>query len=198
MKSFQRIGIYGLALFWGIMTIVLCTVLFLSLVYGARPIQNDIVVRDGTRVWIVGGDDALGLSWRCADPTTDLQVPSPDLDSAIGQWTNGDSDGWCLLLPTPTRTGALAVGWPLPWIIWRFSSGNERDWFPRPSENAVQVEEITSAASRIFVTGHITMSPTTIGVAAAAIVTSSAGWWILIRAVIITIASKRNSRQVQN
>ena len=198
MKKFQRVGILGIALFLGLMTLLLCTALFISLVIGARPIQADIIVRDGTSVWLVDGADAFGLSWRSADQTTDLQVPSSDLDAAKGQWADGDSDGWCLLLPTPVRTGALAVGWPLPWMVWRFSSENERDWFPRPNEKAVQIEEMSTAVSRIYVGGHLTMSPATIGVATAVIITSSAGWWILIRVVIIAIASKRKSHQVQN
>jgi len=198
MKFFQRFGIIGIAFILGLMTISLCTTLFVSLVIGACPIQTDIVVRNGTSVWLVGGADALGLYWRSADQTTDLQVPSSDLHAAEGQWADGDSDGWCLLLPTPVRTGALAVGWPSPWIIWRFSSANERDWFPRPNEKAVQIEEMSTAVSRIYVGGHITMSPATIGVATAVIITSSAGWWILIRIVIIAIAWKRKSPQVQN
>ena len=198
MKKFQRVGILGIALFLGLTTLLLCTALFISLVIGARPIQTDIIVRDGTSVWLVDGADAFGLSWRSADQTTDLQVPSPDLHAAKGQWTDVDSDGWCLLLPTPVRTGALAVGWPLPWMVWRFSSENERDWFPRPNEKAVQIEEMSTAVSRIYVGGHLTMSPATIGVATAVIITSSAGWWILIQVVIIAIASKRKSPQVQN
>jgi hypothetical protein len=167
------------------------------LVIGARPIQTDIVVRNGTSVWLVGGADAFGLSWRCADQTTNLQVARSDLDVINGQWTSGDVDGWCLLLPTPVRTGALAVGWPSPWMVWRFSSDNERDWFPRPNEKAVQIEEIRTAVSRIYVGGHLTMSPATIRIAAA-VITSSAGWWILIWVVIIAIASKRKSPQVQS
>lgn len=199
MKFFQRFGILGIAFIFGLMTISLCTTLFVSLVIGARPIQTDIVVRNGTSVWLVGGADALGLYWRSADQTADLQVPSSDLHAAKGQWADGDSDGWCLLLPTPVRTGALAVGWPSAWMVWRFSSDNEREWFPRPFEKADQGEEISTASSRILAGGgHITMSPTTIRVAAAVILTSSAGWWILIRVVIIPIASKRKSSQVQN
>ena len=198
MKFFQRFGILGIAFILGLLTISLCTALFVSLVIGARPIQTDIVVRNGTSVWLVGGADALGLYWRSADQTADLQVPSSDLHAAKGQWADGDSEGWCLLLPTPVRTGALAVGWPSPWMVWRFSSENERDWFPRPNEKAVQIEEIHTAVSRIYVGGHLTMSPATIGVATAVIITSSAGWWILIQVVIIAIASKRKSPQVQN
>ena len=192
MKFFQRFGILGIAFIFGLMTISLCTTLFISLVIGARPIQTDIVVRNGTSVWLVGGADALGLYWRSADQTADLQVPSSDLNAAKGQWADGDSDGWCLLLPTPVRTGALAVGWPLPWMVWRFSSENERDWFPRPNEKAVQIEEMSTAVSRIYVGGHLTMSLKSFGVAAAVILTSSAVWWILIRAFIrfVTLRKK--------
>ncbi len=192
MKKFQRVGILGIALFFGLMTLLLCTALFISLVIGARPIQTDIIVRDGTSVWLVDGADAFGLSWRSADQTTDLQVPSPDLHAAKGQWTDVDSDGWCELLPWPTRTGALAVGWPSPWMVWRFSSGNERDWFPRPNINADQIEEMSTAVSRIYVGGHLTMSLESFGVAAAVILTSSAAWWILIRASIrfVTLRKK--------
>lgn len=181
MKFFQRIGVLGISLILGLMTLSLCTALFVSLVIGARPIQTDIVVRNGTTVWLVGGADALGLFWRSADQTTDLQVPSPDLHAAKGQWSDGDSDGWCELLPWPTRTGALAVGWPSPWIVWRFSSANERDWFPRPNEKAVQIEEINTAVSRIYVGGHLTMSLESFSAAAISILAASAVWWILIR-----------------
>ena len=181
MKFFQRIGVLGISLILGSMTLSLCTALFVSLVIGARPIQTDIVVRNGTTVWLVGGADALGLFWRSADQTTDLQVPSPDLHAAKGQWSDGDSDGWCELLPWPTRTGALAVGWPSPWIVWRFSSANERDWFPRPNEKAVQIEEMNTALSRIYVGGHLTMSLESFSAAAISILAASAVWWILIR-----------------
>ncbi len=192
MKKFQRVGILGLALFLGLMTISLCTGLFVFLVIGARPIQTDIVVRDGTNIWLVGGADAFGLFWRSADQTTDLQVSSPDLHAAKGQWTDGDSDGWCELLPWPTRTGALAVGWPSPWIVWRFSSANERDWFPRPNEKAVQIEEIRTAVSRIYVGGHLTMSPESMSVAVSVILASSAVWWILIQASIRFVTLRKS------
>jgi len=199
MKFFQRFGIFALALFFGIMTVALCTWTLLNWNRSPSSIQSDIIVRSGTNVWLVGGADTFGLSWRSADQTINLQVARSDLDVINGQWTSGDVDGWCLLLPTPVRTGALAVGWPSAWMVWRFSSDNEREWFPRPFEKADQGEEIATASSRILAGGgHITMSPTTICVAAAVILTSSAGWWILIRVVIIAIASKRKSSQVQN
>ncbi len=195
MKFFHGPYILGLALILGVMTTALCTLLFLSLVLNPRSIQNDIIVRGGTSVWLVSGSDATGLSWRTAEQTTNLQVPSLDLDANKGQWSDGVSDGWCELLPAPTRSGALAVGWPFPWIIWRFSNEKIGEWFPRPLDNTDQVVEIAAATKRIFDGGHITMNSATSLVAVAVILTLSTLWLILIR-VVIASRKKSNSSAI--
>lgn len=181
MKFFQRIGVLGISLILGINTIALCVLFFLTIVFNPRPIQNNIIVRNGTSIWLVGGADAIGLSWRSAEQTTNLQIARGDLDATSGQWTDGSSDGWCKLLPAPVRSGALAVGWPLPWIIWRFSNEKKGEWFPRSFETANQVEEIESAAKSVLDNGQIAMNLKTFSAAAISILTASAVWWILIR-----------------
>lgn len=180
-EIFQRIGVLGISLILGINTIALCVLFFLTIVFNPRPIQNNIIVRNGTSIWLVGGADAIGLSWRSAEQTTNLQIARGDLDATSGQWTDGSSDGWCKLLPAPVRSGALAVGWPLPWIIWRFSNEKKGEWFPRSFETANQVEEIESAAKSVLDNGQIAMNLKTFSAAAISILTASAVWWILIR-----------------
>ncbi len=192
MRFFQRIGILGISLILGITSIALCILFFLTIVFNPRPIQNNIIVRNGTSVWLVGGADALGLSWRSAEQTTNLQIARGDLDATSGQWTDGTTDGWCKLLPAPVRSGALTVGWPSPWIIWRFSNEKIGEWFPRSFNSANQVEEIESAAKSVLENGHIATNPRTLSSAAISILASSAVWWILIQASIRFVTLRKS------
>lgn len=170
-----------LAIMLAITLVALCTGVFLDRMAAQRTVQSGVIVKHGTGVWIFGGADALGLRWRNAQQTATLQSAREDLGGSDGEWSDGISDGWCVLSPAPIRTGALAVGWPSPWIIWRFSSEKSTDSFPPSPEVADQIQVLTTAVNRVLAgEGHITMNfSTTISAVIATVTLSVFVWWLL-------------------
>lgn len=117
----------------------------------AEPLAIDqrILVRDGSRVWLSGGSDEWAMRWRFAQPLGDLHSPQVDLEYGTGEWAWNGERGWCEL-STSARTGALAVGWPLPWIAWRFAATDPAQAFPPSPEVADGVQGMAEAAQRVL------------------------------------------------
>lgn len=174
------------AIVLAIAVVALFTWVLLDRIASPRTVQSGMMVKHGTSVWIFGGADALGLRWRNAQQTGILQSAREDLGGSDGEWSDGISDGWCELSPAPMRTGSLAVGWPSPWIIWRFSSEKPTDSFPPSPEVADQIQVLTTAANRVLAgEGNITMNfSTTLSAVSATVPLAVFVWWLLVMRLI--------------
>ncbi|MSR44298.1 MAG: hypothetical protein EXS15_02940 [Phycisphaerales bacterium] len=174
-----------ISLVMGLASCALCTWLLLDRAGEASATASDFLVRHGTGVWITGGADATGVHWRNAQQSGRLQTVIDDLGGGEGEWNDGVLQGWCDLSPAPLRTGALAVGWPFPWVIWRFSASESIESFPPNPDGADQVQAMKRAITRILDGAHApTTTPSTSRVAAIFMVGASMAWWIVICGVL--------------
>ncbi len=87
--------------------------------------QVTSVIRCGYQ-WFASQDSVFGAEWVNLQPSSALR--SKDL-------VDGDLPNWAE--PGPPRepieglrVGALAVGWPAPWVVWTFETSNPKDLFP--------------------------------------------------------------------
>lgn len=122
---------------------------FLDRVIDPVGVNQRVIIRDGTRIWTGAGANALGMRWRFAQPLGDLQVAQVDVEADSDEWMWTGMAGWCEL-STTARTGALAVGWPWPWINWRFAASEATEAFPPPPEIADEVAGVADAARRVL------------------------------------------------
>ncbi len=148
----------------------------------ATSIPGRIAVRGGTNVWTLGGADATGVWWRLAQQTADLRVAQADLEVTAGEFDDGTRQGWCLLAPHPARTASIAVGWPAPWILWRFAAHSSTEAFPPSPEIADEIEGITRGVERALKgEGRIAFTARVAAMALTVITLASCGWWWLVR-----------------
>ncbi len=186
MKSARSWIIVGIALVLGVLSIAITTWIFLVSIVSPQVVHSDVIIRNGTNLWITGGADALGLRWRNAQQITSLSVAQNDLGGIDQEWSDGVSNGWCELASAPIRTGALSIGWPLPWIICRFSAEKSIDSFPPSPEIADQIQVLTTASNRVVSwNGQFVMNTKTVLSALISTFVSACVWWSLLTIAII-------------
>ncbi len=138
-------------------------------------------IRGATSVWTLGGSDATGVWWRLAEQTAELRVAQADLEATSGEWDDGATSGWCLLERAPARTASIAVGWPAPWILWRFSASTSTEAFPPSPEVADEIEGMVRGVDRVLQgQGRMAFTPAVTGMATLALTLSSLVWWLLL------------------
>ncbi len=178
MRHLRRVVI---AVVLGGISIAALTFVLMDRCSSVRAIPTRFAVRGATSVWTLGGSDATGVWWRLAEQTAQLRVSQGDLESTAGEWDDGTTSGWCLLEPAPARTASIAVGWPAPWILWRFSAQTSTEAFPPSPEIADEIEGLVRGVDRVLQgQGRMTFTPAVVGMATLAITLASLFWWLIL------------------
>ncbi len=178
----RQVALGFIATLLGLLTLSVVTWVLMDRCGSPESIPSRIAIRDGRRVWVLAGADAEGIRWRVAQQIADLQVPQADLDTIAPQWDDGVIAGWCTLGPAPARTAALAVGWPKPWVLWRFSAHTSTEGFPPSPEVADEIEGIARGIEHALTgDGTLTWTPQTLSMALTAIASFTVVWWLIVR-----------------
>ncbi|MSR69667.1 MAG: hypothetical protein EXS17_04900 [Phycisphaerales bacterium] len=178
----MRLARVVIALVLGVLSLATATWVLMDRCSNLTSIPPRFAVRGGTSVWTLSGADATGIWWRLAQQTSDLRVAQADIEATSGQWDDGVTTGWCLLEPTPWRTASIAVGWPEPWILWRFSAQTSTEAFPPSPEVADEIEGLIRGVDRALQgEGQIAFTPASAGMALLATTLASFAWWLLLR-----------------
>lgn len=165
----------------GVNSLAIVTWVLMERCSSTCAIPTRIAVRGETGVWTLGGANATGVWWRLAEQTSQLRAAQGDLETTAGEWDDGRTSGWCLLEPTPTRTASIAVGWPAPWILWRFSAQSSTEAFPPSPEVADEIEGLTRGIDRALQgQGRVTFTRAVAGMATIALTLTSLAWWLIL------------------
>lgn len=193
-----QFGIGAIAIGLGIATVAFCTWVFLDRLTNPYATDSGVLVRRGTGVWNYCAAETVGIRWRNAEQTTSLRVPRENLGGSEGDWSDESTSGLCELAESPIRTGALAVGWPTPWILWRFSADSALQSFPPWPETADSVESLKRAVARVLAgEGRVTMTGRTAWAGAFATTLSSVAWWIIVQALVRAHRGRRATRRAE-
>lgn len=115
-----------------------------------RPLGTRLVVRESTHAWIVASASAVGITWHLAESARPLTVPIKDVESLPIDWDDPGDDGWKLLSRRHSRTGILLIGWPAPWIGWRFGTEDPSALFPPAPEVSDESAVLQDACRRVL------------------------------------------------
>ena len=137
-----------LALTLGLASLITTGVLALIDTSRAVSQGSQLVVRDATHTWMVTGASTWGLRWRLAESTRDLAVPTVDIGDAPTQYDDLRASGWRFLSRESPRTGLLELGWPVPWMAWRFHTQDQGAIFPPAIEASDEVTVLEEASRR--------------------------------------------------
>ncbi len=107
-----------------------------------------LVVRDGTATWSLQRASALGLAWWCAERGSALTTPTADIGEAPLEWDSQSPQGWTMLSREAARTALLELGWPRPWMAWRFTMHRVETIFPPSPEVSDEVIVLRDAWAR--------------------------------------------------
>ena len=130
----------------------------------AEPLPTQLAIRNGTHAWMVKGAASWGARWHLAEPIRGLVVQTEDLGRVPQQYDDQREGGWRLLGQDVLRTGLLEVGWPRPWIGWRFAVTDPLVSFPPPVEASDETTTIVEALRRVGMgEGRLVVTTTSIG-----------------------------------
>ncbi len=115
----------------------------------AEPLPTQLVVREGTHAWTVNGAASWGARWHLAEPIRGLVVQTEDLGVVPEHYDDRATGGWHLLGHDVLRTGLLEIGWPRPWIAWRFKVTDPLVAFPPQVEASDETTTIVEAVRRV-------------------------------------------------
>ncbi len=87
--------------------------------------QVSSVIRCGYQ-WYAARDAVFGAEWVNLQPSAALRSKEL-IDGDLPDWAEPSA-------PTDPmerlRIGTLAVGWPVPWVVWKFETSSPKDLFP--------------------------------------------------------------------
>lgn len=195
MTARKSIMIAVVAIAFGLATMIFATWVFLDRLSDPHATDAGVLVRHGVGVWNYSGADAVGIRWRNAQRSTSLQVSTENLGGFAGEWDDGASTGWCLLAEAPLRTGALAVGWPSPWVVWRFWAKESIESFPPTAETADPVFSMTRAVTLVLDgDGQLAVTRSTTMSAILTLVATTGLWTV---AIIMLLRSRQKARLIK-
>ncbi len=87
--------------------------------------QVTSVIRCGYQ-WFASQDSVFGAEWVNLQPSSALRSKEL-IDGDLPNWAEPTAP----IEPVERlRIGALAVGWPVPWVAWKFETSSPTDLFP--------------------------------------------------------------------